>query len=87
MLQRLGFDQAAGGRAANFFVGDHHDRDRQQRLASGGLQVCQCCERDGVAALHVIDAGPVGAISLDAERQRSGECAGGVDGVDVAEQQ
>ena len=44
-------------------------------------------ERDRIAAFHVVDAGAVGAITLDAHRQRAGERADGMDRVHMPEDQ
>lgn len=84
MPRRLGLDQVAGGGAADLLVAGEQHRHRQGRLRSGGDQGAQRGDRDDVAALHVEDARPVGAVALHPPGQAR-ECAHGMDRIQMAE--
>jgi hypothetical protein len=54
-----------GRRAADLLVTGEQERYRQRRFDPGSRQGADRRERDDVAALHVQDAWPVGAVALD----------------------
>ena len=82
----LGFDQVAGGRAADFLVAGEQHGDRQPGAQAGALQLADRFQRQVVAALHVQDARPPGAVALAPERQFR-QRADRVHGVEVAHHQ
>ena len=65
---RLFLDQGARGRAADLLVGREQHDDRPRRPRRERTQGAEGVFHQHEAALHVIDARPVGASALDAER-------------------
>ena len=84
----FGFDQFAGGFAADFFVGGPEEDDAFARLFAGGQFLQGLRGEEGLddAGFHVEGAGAVGFAGGDAEGHFS-QRAGDVDGVVVAEDQ
>ena len=57
------------------------------RLQAGPTDLAQGGQRQIGAALHVLGAWAIGTVALDAERQRPGQGADGMHGVNVAQYQ
>ncbi len=66
---RLGLDQIAAGRGADFLVRGEQDGDRQLGFDPRARQLADGFEAEVIAALHVHDAGAVALVALALERQ------------------
>ena len=68
-LSSLLFDQRPRGRAADLFIGDVELGHAERGARAIGAKLPECMIGEIGAALHVVDAGPIGAVALDPERQ------------------
>ena len=84
---RFAHDVFARSVAAHLLVADHQMPHRQVRLQAFARNLTQGGQRQIGAALHVLGARPVGAVALDAERQRAGQRADWMHGINVAQNQ
>ena len=68
-LAALGLDQRPRSRAADLFIGGEELGDAERRTLAAHADLAERMVGQIGAALHVVDAGSEGAVTLDPERQ------------------